>query len=360
MTKLCAFRDDRRGWGISADLRRAWCTNPPSYTMRLYCLSPSSSLSKRASIAAAAPSQKGGSGTQRHIRWVDRHNTVPEPIAFGLNLTGTTFNGTLPPTLFCGELDVPLDYVKEFNAATNKITIGFAINRPKRSSGLILYGLQSCRGQHSRYPILEPPELYLFNDIPLAFTIGTNEVIQDWDSLRAALGYEKRVERFVLDAVIPHGMPFQEMVTDRIAVANRLVLRADTFCLNDPTCPFHGQGNGSVVKAWDTLLTRAIAAPLPAPSCGPTSATGCLAPVTATDLRYGLTILLASNPDFPLFNNALNASLNGDASLFGLKTFAAYNNISVISQGVDPRHILYSQMRQFFLMCSAWPNTVPA
>ncbi|KAJ7779885.1 hypothetical protein B0H16DRAFT_1878507, partial [Mycena metata] len=420
-------------------------------------------------IAAAVTSHKNG--TNQTIRWVDCHNTVPEPIAFGLNLTGTTFNGTLPRTLFCGELDVPLDYAKAFDAATNKITIGFAMNRSKRSSGLILYhaggpGLDAAsqawanalnlssgtpfallhnfdflaintRGIQFSNP-LNCTSGAFFNDIPFAFPssqaeydqyqaamtkffascaenttptgimqhIGTNEVIQDWDSLRAALGYEKvsftgvsygtfvgmayaarfpqRVNHFVLDAVIPHGMPFQEMVTDQIAAANRLVLRADAFCLADPTCPFHGQGNGSIVKAWDTLLTRAIAAPLLAPSCGPASATGCLSPVTMTDLRYGLTILLASNPDFPLFNNALNASLHGDASLFGyvpafdiresvappllcsdfkvddsLKTFAAYNNISVISQSVDPRHIIYSQMGQFFLMCSAWPNAVP-
>ncbi|KAJ7708607.1 hypothetical protein B0H16DRAFT_656201, partial [Mycena metata] len=234
--------------------------------------------------------------------------------------------------------------------------------------------------------------------------IGTIELVQDWDSLRAALGYDKvnfagvsygtfagmayaarfpeRVDRFVLDAVIPHGMPFQDMVTDQVAAANRLVLRADAFCLTDIKCPFHGQGNGSVVKAWDTLLARAIAKPLTALSCGP--GTGCNSPVTATDLRYGLTVLLASNPDFPLFNIALNASLHGDASLFGYaplfdlresifapllcsdfkldvaqKNFASYNALNINSQNVDARRVIYSQIGQYFLMCSAWPNPVP-
>jgi hypothetical protein len=42
--------------------------------------------------------------------------------------------------------------------------------------------------------------------------------------------------------------PFQDMVTDQAAAANRLLLRADAFCLTDPACPFYGQGNGSVVK----------------------------------------------------------------------------------------------------------------
>ncbi|KAJ7708636.1 hypothetical protein B0H16DRAFT_1703975 [Mycena metata] len=384
-------------------------------------------------------------------------------------------------------MDVPLDYTKAFNEATNKITIGFAMNRPaKDSSGLILYhaggpgldaasqawanalnlswgapfaGLQdfdflalNTRGLQFSNPLNCTSGVF-FNNIPFSFPswqgeydqyqaamtnfyaactnnttpvgimkhVGTVELIQDWDSLRAALGYEKvsfagvsygtfagmayaarfpeRVDRFVLDAAIPHGMPFQDMVTDQIAAANRLVLRADAFCLTDTKCPFHGQGNGSVVKAWDTLLTRAIAEPLPALNCGP--GTGCNSPVTPTDLRLGLTVLFRANPDFPLFNIALNASLHGDASLFAYqplgdiresvvspllcsdfsakqllpidfsllnnpaeiedaqKTFAAYNNLSVNAQDIDARRVIYSQIGQFFLMCSAWPNPVP-
>lgn len=68
-------------------------------------------------------------------------------------------------------------------------------------------------------------------------------------------------------------------------------------------------------KAWETLLAQAIEQPLAAPSCG--AGTGCNAPVTATDLRFGVHAAFRSNPDFPLFNFALNASLHGDASLFG-------------------------------------------
>ncbi|KAJ7748351.1 hypothetical protein B0H16DRAFT_1888449 [Mycena metata] len=411
--------------------------------------------------AAAVPSPK--QNANQTIRWVDCHERVPQPIESALNVTGSTFNGTLPSTLHCGEMDVPLDYTKAFNEATNKITIGFAMNRPaKHSSGLILYhaggpGLDAAsqawanvlnlswgapfaglpdfdflalntRGLQFSNPLNCTSGVF-FNDIPFSFPssqveydqyqaamtnfyaactnnttpvgimkhIGTVELIQDWDSLRAALGYQKwnlrrhgiyaarfpeRVDRFVLDAAIPHGMPFQDMVTDQIAAANRLVLRADAFCLTDTKCPFHGQGNGSVVKAWDTLLTRAIAEPLPALSCG--AGTGCNSPVTPTDLRLGLTVLFRANPDFPLFNIALNASLHGDASLFAYqplgdiresvvspllcsdfkiedaqKTFAAYNNLSVNAQDIDTRRVIYSQIGQFFLMCSAWPNPVP-
>jgi hypothetical protein len=79
--------------------------------------------------------------TQRRnqtIRWVDCHANVPQPIESVLNVTGTSFNGSLPSTLFCGEMDVPMDYTKPFDASTNNITIGFAMNRPKKPSGLLL------------------------------------------------------------------------------------------------------------------------------------------------------------------------------------------------------------------------------
>lgn len=108
--------------------------------------------------------------------------------------------------------------------------------------------------------------------------------------------------------------PDQDMVTAQVAAANRLVQRADAFCLNDPTCPFHGQGNGSVVKAWQTVLTMAEQAPLSALNCGPGK--GCNSPVTARDLQQGAAVLFNTIPDFPLFNIGLNASLNGDASIF--------------------------------------------
>ncbi|KAJ7463965.1 Alpha/Beta hydrolase protein [Mycena latifolia] len=420
--------------------------------------------------AVVVPRQDPSAPRQNQtIRWVDCHANVPQPIEPALNITGTSFPGSLPSTLFCGEMDVPMDYTKPFDTATNNITIGFAMNRPKTPSGLIIYhaggpgldaasqawanalnlsagaafaGLEefdflavNTRGLQFSNPLNCSSGVF-FNNISFAFPtfqdeydqyqaamanfyaactnnstpagimehVGTVEVIQDWDAVRAALGYEKvsfagvsygtfvgmayagrfpdRVDRFVLDAAIPHGMPFQDMVTDQVAAANRLLQRADAFCLTDPTCPFHGQGNGSVVKAWDTLVAQAISAPLPAPDCGP--GTGCNTPVTPTDLRLGITVLFRALPDFPKFNIALNASLHGNASLFAYeplgdiretvvgpllcsdfkiddadKTFTGFNNLSINSQSSDPAKIVYSQIWQFALMCSAWPFPVP-
>ncbi|CAK5263891.1 unnamed protein product [Mycena citricolor] len=235
--------------------------------------------------------------------------------------------------------------------------------------------------------------------------VGTAEVIQDWDAIRASLGYDvvhfvgvsygtfvgaayaqkypNRVGRFVLDAVLPHGMPFQDMVTDQVSALNRLLLRADAYCLADPSCPFHGQGKGSVVAAWNTLLDRA---PIPAPQCAsgtrPPSGLPCNSPVTQTDLRLGASVLLRANPDFPLFNRALNASLAGDASLFAYvpaadiresvvvpllcsdlktdnSTFAAFEELRTNAASSDPNRMVYSQIWQFVLMCDAWPFSAP-
>jgi hypothetical protein len=73
------------------------------------------------------------------IRWLDCHDRMT--LAFAgkaFNAETTIFNGTLPDSFKCGEMDVPMDWAKPFDAETNHITIGFAMNRPKVSSGLLL------------------------------------------------------------------------------------------------------------------------------------------------------------------------------------------------------------------------------
>ncbi|KAJ6493446.1 hypothetical protein C8R45DRAFT_900860 [Mycena sanguinolenta] len=390
------------------------------------------------------------------IRWVDCHDRVPDPIAEELNLTSPTFPGTLPSNLHCGEMDVPMDYTKPFNAITNNITIGFAMLRPAQTaSGLILYhaggpgqnaaadiwanalnvsvsftGLEdfdilgaNVRGIQFSNPLNLTTSV--FNNVSFPFPstqdefnqyatamknfydaairdstppgimqyVGTTEVIQDFDSMRAALGYEKisyagvsygtfsgmlyaarypeRVDRFVLDAVLPHGAPLQDLVTTQMAAVNRLVRRVDAFCHTDRTCPFYGRGNGSVIQAWETVLARAIRSPLPALSCGPS--TGCNSPVTPSDLRQAANLLLMSNPDFPLFSIGLNASLHGDASIFAywpefdlrqtvlpplLCSDLGKSHCFRSASPSDPLHMVYSQNWQFLLHCTVWPFPV--
>ncbi|KAJ7460970.1 Alpha/Beta hydrolase protein [Mycena galericulata] len=398
------------------------------------------------------------------IRWLDCTSRIPTTMQEEFNVTAST---PIPSTLRCGELDVPMDYTKPFDATTNNITIGFAMNRPENAEGVILYhaggpGIDAAsqawqnalnlsttfdtlldnfdilainmRGLEFSNP-LNCTSGAFFNNISYPFPtsedeytayqasmtnfiqscvnnsspagivqfVSTNDFIQDMDSVRAALGYEtvhfagvsygtfvgaayaarypQRVGRFVIDAVIPHGMAFGPMIDDQMTAINRLLERSDAFCLTDPTCPFYGQGKGSVVKAWNTLLAQAIQEPLAAPGCTP--ATGCLNPVTATDVRFAVHATFRSNPDFPLFNYALNQSLHGNATLFGYipaediretvvspllcsdfpiedswKTFEGFNSFSVNAQPNDTNSVIYSQTWQFVLMCAAWPYPV--
>ncbi|KAJ7017313.1 hypothetical protein C8F04DRAFT_1017845 [Mycena alexandri] len=240
--------------------------------------------------------------------------------------------------------------------------------------------------------------------------VSTNEIIQDMDALRGALGYQKlhfagvsygtfvgaayadrfpdRVGPFVIDAVIPHGMPFQEMIDHQMTAINRLILRSDAFCMTDPACPFHGQGQGAVVKAWDTLLAQTIKnGSIPAPSCGTgqpfNGGAPCNTPVTATDLRFGVHASFRSDSDFPLFNLGVHQALNGNASLLAYqpledvretvvspllcsdfpiddseKNFDGFNQFALNSQANDTHSVIYSQTWQFVLMCAAWPFKV--
>jgi CHASE1-domain containing sensor protein len=67
---------------------------------------------------------------QNSIQWVDCASNVPQP------LQGQSLPTTLPSTLHCGRLDVPMDYAKPI-AADNKITLGFSMYRPDNPRDLI-------------------------------------------------------------------------------------------------------------------------------------------------------------------------------------------------------------------------------
>jgi hypothetical protein len=62
---------------------------------------------------------------QNSIQWVDCASNIPE------SLKGADLPKTLPSTLHCGRLDVPMDYAKPFSA-DNKITLGFSMYRPDK------------------------------------------------------------------------------------------------------------------------------------------------------------------------------------------------------------------------------------
>ena len=110
-----------------------------------------------------------------------------------------------------------------------------------------------------------------------------------------------------------------ELADTQIKAVNRLLLRADAFCIFDATCPFHAQGKGSVVKvrfdfrlmvfllslpllqAFSTVLDRALS--------------GGYANTSADDIRAVMTLgYVNSNPNFAALNEALDLAVNGNAS----------------------------------------------
>lgn len=187
------------------------------------------------------------------INWVDCSKHVPPPATF-FNATGVDLK-SLPPTLHCGRLEVPMDYSKPISASNN-ITLGLAMYRPKNPKGVIFFcpggtdagvaaawrvALNQTSDYYPNFSGLEDHDLMMmdirgtwssnklnisletvasligpyptdqseYNALKSAsktviqsfdkwssppgiikFT-GTNEVVQDYESIRKALGYEK-------------------------------------------------------------------------------------------------------------------------------------------------------------------------
>jgi hypothetical protein len=64
------------------------------------------------------------------IQWVNCASNVPLP------LQAIALPATLPPSLHCGRLDVPMDYTKAITV-NNMITLGFSMYRPNNAEGLV-------------------------------------------------------------------------------------------------------------------------------------------------------------------------------------------------------------------------------
>ncbi|KDQ19582.1 hypothetical protein BOTBODRAFT_170657 [Botryobasidium botryosum FD-172 SS1] len=220
--------------------------------------------------------------------------------------------------------------------------------------------------------------------------LGTVETARDWDSLRAALSYDKmhflgesygtaggvtyahlfpqNVGRFVIDAIIPRGISNLDLAVYQIKAANRLLLRADAYCIYDATCPFHSEGKGSVIQAFSDVIQQALAG----------NASG----VTADDVRATVnTIYLSGNPNFPALNSALHSALNGNWSALSYtgsgasdtqavptllptlcadlhidnNTFAGFNEIRQSVAKVDTANMTFAGNLETILLCGGWP-----
>ncbi|KAJ7760182.1 hypothetical protein B0H14DRAFT_2973895 [Mycena olivaceomarginata] len=297
--------------------------------------------------------------TLNGIRWVDCAKNVPAP------LQGMNFTSPLPLTLHCGQLDVPMDYSKPIGDSNNyfgihdevasysgdcaKFGTGIVVRRP---GGYDILAIDT-RGWWSSNAELFSGQLDTSSSLPsdepgfnafqasvrgyaqtcidlstppgIVQYIGTREVVQDWDRVRAALGYDtmhhfnnnhpagtyygalyaytfpEHVGRFALDAVFTAGVLWIARSCAPIA-----------YCLNDTNCPLHSQGKGAILEAFKTAVDLA----------GP-SGSGSTSNVTADDVRFFVGLrYLVGDPDFAGLNDALYAATQGNWSLLDFHKFA--------------------------------------
>ncbi|KAJ7121509.1 hypothetical protein C8R44DRAFT_786373 [Mycena epipterygia] len=383
------------------------------------------------------------------IRWVDCANNVPVP------LQGMNFTSPLPSTLHCGQLDVPMNYSKPIDDS-NTITLGFTMYRPNNSQGLINFnpggpgqevasysweialnlsraswfaGLEgydilaidtrgwwssnalncslgnwtlssSLPSTESQFDAFQTAvRTYAQTCIDLSTPpgivqlIGTSEVVQDWDRVRAALGYDtmhhfgisygtyygahyaaafpEHVGRFALDAVFTSGISNVDLISAQYAALDRSLVRSDAYCLNDTSCPLHAQGKGAVLEAFKTAVDLANG----------TASTG---NVSADDVRFFVGLrYLVGDPDFATLNEALYAATQGNWTLLDYNefaqtftssivpisqtycldyhvdnnTFEGYSNVLNTGEESDPLGIRFLFFMVLHTLCTAWPYT---
>ncbi|KAE9390740.1 hypothetical protein BT96DRAFT_1063438, partial [Gymnopus androsaceus JB14] len=394
------------------------------------------------------------SGTKdqiQEIQWLNCSEFVPSPL---LQIPGVTLPNPLPATLQCGSLVVPMDYSQSISPSNN-ITINFAMRRPQNPQGLINYspggpggeansfawafalnisaeafgftGLEDfdfvaidVRGTEFSNPVnctsselipsfiassmaqfdeIQNITASIYNSCESQSTppgilnfLRSEDLANDWDSVRAALGYNQthllglsygtltgaiyaqmfpeRVGRFVLDGVASTNISLDTFVVNQVKDSNRLLQRADAFCLNDTTCPFNSLGEGAVPEAFQAVIANATA--------------GAFLPnVSADDIRAMTALFFfAGSPNFTAFNLALAGATQGDASGFtyngafaaeyspGLiailplfcsdalipdTSFSAFNMSVADVAMIDTFDMRFSQILTLAAICGAWP-----
>ncbi|KAI0968914.1 hypothetical protein F4678DRAFT_481752 [Xylaria arbuscula] len=320
------------------------------------------------------------------IRWVDCRDHVPSTLT--VNSTELT---NLPESLRCGRISVPMDYSRPYSSA-NSITLGIAMHRPQKPKGAIFVNpggsdpvavlawemalnlteefkgledydlmMMDVRGTYSSNPL--KVSLQTFNNLPLSYPqnqtefdiyrqasaamfqswinsssptgiiehVGTKEVVQDFEQIRKALGYERvsfiglsygtyraqqytaafpsRVDRLVLDAIVPHGRSLRDKSLDGIKAINRAVLRADAYCQDHDSCQLKRLGKGSVPRAIRTIIQRAQDQETYGTSNGSEA-------IPVSVLQSTLAAQFSGTPDFASFTASLHMALAGNLSSF--------------------------------------------
>ncbi|KAK3056985.1 hypothetical protein LTR09_002023 [Extremus antarcticus] len=395
------------------------------------------------------------------IEWVDCHQYVPPPLFQNFPDANVS---VVPPTLHCGQLVVPMNYAQPMSE-TNNITLGLAMypNSSDHSnaggsdqntvfawqaalglnddfqpdfSGLLEYDLmmmdvrgtcfsnplnvsievaEAVLGPHPtnavEYHTFEANAARMFRSWEQLSSppgiikhVGTAEVVQDFESIRNALGYEtihfladsygtyragqyaatfpRRVGHFALDAVVSHGLNLTIQAKQDVLAINRGIQRADAYCLNNSSCPFHEQGKGAVPqhKVLESVLSRARNGTLSA--CLGKSKK-CSQKISAFVVQTTMYSLMQQNPDFPLMFEILAAALEGNGKGFVStstptidqfwaivflcndnqaiedKTFAAFKRMHTFAEQYDRFGVQQAVTYQAQLICSAYPFSAP-
>ncbi|WRT69933.1 uncharacterized protein IL334_006924 [Kwoniella shivajii] len=354
------------------------------------------------SIVVASPIQSRSSKSQS-IQWVDCLDNIPAPI----QEANVTLPSPLPDTLKCGYLTVPLDYSKPI-CESNSLNISFAANFVDSSNGLLFYnpggpgeearsyawalaglsieqishvdGLQdfdfvaidtrgtwssnafNCSAANFTLPINTPlseSEYSLLGENIESYIkdcasttspqglydhVGSDAVAQDYESVRAALGYDKlnylgysygtiygqeylkrfpnNVGRFILDGVASFSQSNLDFLTGQSNDFNRLLERAEAYCqYNSTACPLASLGNGSVTATWEQVIKQYSD---PAASNG-TVSSGDIAALTSVGLFSG-------TPRFLSFIGAIALAATGNVTAFqyeGTEFAAAFTDSSL-------------------------------
>ncbi|KAJ8131397.1 hypothetical protein O1611_g2229 [Lasiodiplodia mahajangana] len=287
-----------------------------------------------------------------------------------------------------------MDYGRPYGHENN-VTLGIAMHRPQKAKGAIFMydgnpggsdpvvvlawemalnltqtfkGLEDydlmmmdVRGTYSSNPL--NVSLETFNNLPLSYPqnetefetyrqasatmfqswidsssppgiighVGTQEVVQDFEQIRTALGYDKvsfiglsygtyraqqyaatfpsRVDKLVLDAIVPHGRALCDKSIDDIKALNRAVLRADAYCRDSDSCPLNGQGEGSVPRAIKNIIRQTRDQMIQGVTDGSD-----VIPVPA--VQSVLASQFSGDPDFAAFTASLEMALAGNLSSF--------------------------------------------
>ncbi|KAI1120119.1 hypothetical protein F5Y10DRAFT_290288 [Nemania abortiva] len=325
-------------------------------------------------------------GRVHPIQWVDCRAHVPSTLALN-----STELANLPETLRCGQISVPMDYSRPCGFENN-ITLGIAMHRPQKAKGAIFVNpggsdpvavlawemalnlsdtfkgledydlmMMDVRGTYSSNTL--NVSLQTFNNLPLSYPqsqaefntyrqasaamfqswvdsssppgiiahVGTKEVVQDFEQIREALGYDKvsfiglsygtyraqqyaaafssRVDKLVLDAVVPHGRALHDKALDDIKALNRAVLRADAFCQDSDSCQLKRLGKGSVPKAIKTVIERARDQEIQSVADGSDE-------IPVSVLQSSIASRFSGEPDFAAFATSLEMALAGNLSSF--------------------------------------------